>query len=192
MPVSSKEFLEIQATIECRFTLKPIYDMTITYSQMHHTHKYSQHRSIIWPVWLNSWVFVYKLSGCGFQSHCCHLNFRYYTCFKQGVPWHSGNYGVWIHFEKSIWHDNNIQSTRIYSTGGWVTWPFSSSFLVVRITPGILLFIIFGSTCPIKLKLNLIHPRSMIAISDTCYVWLLRYLYITIRHGVFTLLAQGL
>ena len=25
-------------------------------------------------VWLNGWVFVYKLSGCGFESHCCHLN----------------------------------------------------------------------------------------------------------------------
>ena len=24
------------------------------------------------PVWLNGWVFVYKLSGCGFESPCCH------------------------------------------------------------------------------------------------------------------------
>ena len=42
-----------------------------------------------WPVWLNGWVFVYELSGCGFESCCCHLNFRYGACFKQGVPWHS-------------------------------------------------------------------------------------------------------
>ena len=48
----------------------------------------------IWPVWLNGWVFVYKLSGCGFKSCCCHLNFRYYACFEQGDPWHSGNYRV--------------------------------------------------------------------------------------------------
>ena len=40
-----------------------------------------------WPVWLNSWAFVYKLSGCGFWSHCSHLNFKYCTCFEQGVPW---------------------------------------------------------------------------------------------------------
>ena len=27
----------------------------------------------IWPVWLNGWVFGYKLNGCGFESRCCHL-----------------------------------------------------------------------------------------------------------------------
>ena len=31
-PVSSKEFLDIQATIECGFTLKHVRDMTRTYS----------------------------------------------------------------------------------------------------------------------------------------------------------------
>ena len=53
---------------------------------MHPTDKYSQHGSIIWPVWLNGSVFVYELSGCGFKSHCCHLHFRYGACFEQGVP----------------------------------------------------------------------------------------------------------
>ena len=33
MPVSSKEFLDIQANIECGFSLKCIRDMIITYSQ---------------------------------------------------------------------------------------------------------------------------------------------------------------
>ena len=28
--------------------------------------------SIIWSVWPNGWVFVYELSGCGFESCCCH------------------------------------------------------------------------------------------------------------------------
>ena len=37
---------------------------------MHLTDKYSQHNSIIWLVWLNGWVFLFKLSGCGFESHC--------------------------------------------------------------------------------------------------------------------------
>ena len=32
-PVSSKKFLDIQATIECGFTLKRVRDMTRTYSQ---------------------------------------------------------------------------------------------------------------------------------------------------------------
>ena len=47
------EFLDIQATIECGFTLKRVRDMIKTYSQMHRTDKYSQHSSIIWPAWLN-------------------------------------------------------------------------------------------------------------------------------------------
>ena len=64
-PALSKEFLDIQATIECEFTLKRARDTTRTYSQMHRTDKYSQHSSTIWP--------VYKLSGCGFESNCSHL-----------------------------------------------------------------------------------------------------------------------
>ena len=39
--VSSKEFLDIQATIGCRFILKHVRDVIITYSQMHRTNKYS-------------------------------------------------------------------------------------------------------------------------------------------------------
>ena len=31
-------------------------------------------------VWLNGWVFVYELNGCGFKYRCCHLNFRCYAC----------------------------------------------------------------------------------------------------------------
>ena len=69
-PILSKEFLDIKGAIECRFTLKLV------------------------PVWLNGWVFVYELSGWGFQSHCGHSNFRYGACFEQGVPWHSGIYRV--------------------------------------------------------------------------------------------------
>ena len=40
--------------------------------QMHRTDKYSQHNSTIWPVWLNGWVFVYKLTGCVLESLCSH------------------------------------------------------------------------------------------------------------------------
>ena len=34
-------------------------------------------------------------------------------CFEQRVPWHSGNYRVWIHSEMRTWHDNNIQSIHV-------------------------------------------------------------------------------
>ena len=52
-PASSKEFLDIEATIKYGFTLKRGRDMTRTYSQMHRAGKYSGHSSIIWPVWPN-------------------------------------------------------------------------------------------------------------------------------------------
>ena len=59
-----------------------VLDKTRTCSQEHtwqeHTvkctvQKYWQHRSIIWPVWLIGWVFVYELSGCGIESSCSHI-----------------------------------------------------------------------------------------------------------------------
>ena len=81
---------------------------------MHRTDKYSQHSSMIWPVWLKGWVFIYELSGYGFESSCSHLKFRFCACFEQGVPWHSGNYRVWIHSETRTWHDKNIQSNVLY------------------------------------------------------------------------------
>ena len=52
-PASSKEFLDIQATIERGFTLKRVHDMIRAYSQMHSTDRCSQDSSITWPVWLN-------------------------------------------------------------------------------------------------------------------------------------------
>ena len=79
VPVSSKEFLDIQVTIECGFTLKCIHDMIKTYSQMHRRDKYSQHSPIIWPVWLNGWLVIYELSGCGFKAHCSHMKFQKFS-----------------------------------------------------------------------------------------------------------------
>ena len=35
------------------------------------TGKYSQCKSIIWPVWQNGWAFIYGLSDCGFEDCCC-------------------------------------------------------------------------------------------------------------------------
>ena len=86
-PASSKEFLDIQATIECGFTLKCVHDTIRTYNQMHRTDKYSQHSSIIWPVWLNGWVFVYELNGCGFESSCSHLKVRYISQHLNNPSW---------------------------------------------------------------------------------------------------------
>ena len=49
--ILSNDFLYIQANIECRFTLKILCCMIVTYSQMHCTGKCSQHSSIIFSVW---------------------------------------------------------------------------------------------------------------------------------------------
>ena len=57
--------------------------MTRTCSQMLRIDKYSQHSSIVWPIWLNSWVFPYELSGCWFESSCSHLKFSGYVHFFQ-------------------------------------------------------------------------------------------------------------
>ena len=67
-----------------------------------------------WPLWLNGWVFIYELSGCEFQSCCSHLNFRFHTCLEQGVPWHSGNYRIWIHSGTCRWHDKNIKKNALH------------------------------------------------------------------------------
>ena len=44
------------------------------------------------------------------KKYCNFINFRFCACFEQGVPWHSGNYRVWIHSETCTWHENNTQS----------------------------------------------------------------------------------
>ena len=98
-----------KAIIKCGFTVKRVRDMTRTCSQMHRTDKYSQHSSTIWPLWLNGWVFVFELSGCGVKSSCSHLNFKFRACFEQGVSWHSDYYRVWINSETRTWHNKNIQ-----------------------------------------------------------------------------------
>ena len=36
-------------------------------------------------------------------------NLRHRACLEQGVPWHSGNYRVWIHSKTRMWHDKNVQ-----------------------------------------------------------------------------------
>ena len=59
--VSARSFLAFRQTIKCRFTLKLVCDIIITYSKVHRTDKYSQHSSLIqkkkemasWAKWLS-------------------------------------------------------------------------------------------------------------------------------------------
>ena len=114
VPASSKDLLDIQATIECGLNLKRVRDMTRTYSQMLSTDKYSKQRWIIWPVWANAWAFVFELNAWGFESSCSHITLKFYTCFEHGVLWHSGNYSLWILSETPRWHRKIIQSNEPY------------------------------------------------------------------------------
>ena len=70
VPVSGKEFLDIQVTIECGFTLKRLRDMIRTYS---HYFLFSICCEYLSVRVLICTVFVSELRGCGFESSCSHL-----------------------------------------------------------------------------------------------------------------------
>ena len=79
------------------------------------------------------------------ESRCCHLNFRYRTCFKQGVPWNSGNHRAQIHSETRTWHGNKIQPnvpyrwvlitqlSRLASLAQWLSVHLRTKWLWVQI-----------------------------------------------------------
>ena len=90
-------------------------NMIRTHSQVHHTCKYSQHSSIICPILENGWVFVYELSGCGFESRCIYLTFRYCPCFEQGVRWYLRSADLlWNAYV--TWWEHTVESTVQIST----------------------------------------------------------------------------
>ena len=54
----------------------------LLYSCLNVKELFTRNRRDIWSLsnnngtgWLNGWVFVYELSGFGFESRCCHLRF---------------------------------------------------------------------------------------------------------------------
>ena len=71
-------------------------------------------------------MFVYKLSGSGFESSCSYLNFRFRACFEQGIPWKSSNYtecGFTLKFicDKTRTY-SEIYRTDKYSEHSSITW----------------------------------------------------------------------
>ena len=69
------------------------------------------HNHLVRKRTLNHFVKLAEWLTCVVSTYLygIHLNFRYRACFEEGVPWHSGNYRVYIHSEMRTWHDNNIQ-----------------------------------------------------------------------------------
>ena len=113
-----QELLNIQAIIECGFTLKRVPDMIRTYSKTDSTDKSSQKRSVIWSVELNAFVFVYQLSACRFKSKCSQSSFRFQTCFDQGVPsqvLNLLNVLNYSHSETRTWYGKKIQWNATYT-----------------------------------------------------------------------------
>ena len=51
------------------------------------------------------WLFIYELSGCAIDFRCTNLNIRYFACFKQRAPWHSGNNRVETQSKRRMRHD---------------------------------------------------------------------------------------
>ena len=60
------------------------------------------------------------------ESSCSHFTFRFRACFEQGVPWHSGNYRVWIHSENAYvtWQEHTVKMHRTdkYSEHSSIIW----------------------------------------------------------------------
>ena len=105
-----------------------------TTQSMHHSDKFSLYSSVIWLFWLNSWVFVFKVSGGRFEFRCSHLSFRYRACFKQGIPWYSANCRVQIYFKlarsikktRSMYRrDKFSQYSSIIWSDWWNGWVFT-------------------------------------------------------------------
>ena len=64
---------------------------------------------------LNSWLFDYDLSGCGFEFCCSHLNFSDIAPISsKEFPDIQATIRVWIHSEMHMWHDNNMHSNAPY------------------------------------------------------------------------------
>ena len=95
-------------------------------STRNQNHLFLNADSTIWVNWLVAWLYwvfnwlSIRLGSFGLESSWSHFTFRFPVCFEQGVPWHSGNYGVWIHSETRTWHDKDIHYyaiLRIFSHG---------------------------------------------------------------------------
>ena len=60
---------------------------------------------IIWPVWLNGWVFICELSGCGLESSCSHLSMEFLDI--------QATIECGFTLKTHMWHDKNIQSNAL-------------------------------------------------------------------------------
>ena len=84
------------------------------YSCLNVKDRLAWNRHEIWSLSDCNWTWNHNHLVHKQTLNCSHWNFRFRACVEQGVPWHSGNYRVWIHSEMRKWHDKNIQSNALY------------------------------------------------------------------------------
>ena len=79
MPASSKEFLDIQATIECGFTLKSVRDMTRTYKTLFNINGNKYYYNILLEKVFDKKINpIHNIFKCIFVYYKCYL-FRRHT-----------------------------------------------------------------------------------------------------------------
>ena len=125
--------------------------------------------SFVFLTGLNGWVFVYEISGCGIDSLCSCLNFRYRACFEQGAPWYSDNYRVYIHSKTWMWHDKKNTQLKNFL-------PLYSALLIyskVRASQ-----ILHGETNPVAPSKNWIKAISIHQIRKTFPVF---HIYLVVK-----------
>ena len=85
---------------------------TFKQSTIYDSNGIQTHNHLVCKRTLNHFAKLVKWLTCVVSTilYSIHLNFRYCTCFEEGVPWHSENYRVYIHSEMHTWYDNNIKS----------------------------------------------------------------------------------
>ena len=107
--------------------------MIKTYSQMHRTDKYSQHSSFIWnknrPLWLNGWVIVYEISGCGFEPSCSHF------CFSFAKKWQRKKKCLVVSVSAPQSHMGLPHSLKLWRNLCELSWLNCSRSLVSNLTP---------------------------------------------------------
>ena len=118
---------------------------------------------------LNGWAFVYEISGCGIDSCCSYLNFRYRACFEQGAPWYSDNCRVYIHSKTWMWHDKKNSQLKNFL-------PLYSVLLIYSKVKASQ--ILHGGTTPVAPSKNRIEAISIHLIRKTFPVF---HIYLVVK-----------
>ena len=92
----------------------------LTVSYYHVTYTFQSESTLYKPVWLSGWVFIYKLSGCGFESCCFHFDHSFSKFLFPSLADTIVNYLTMLLNFGYFWlkgfpfHDNVLQSVPLF------------------------------------------------------------------------------